>query len=79
LEYTYSPNWFIAVVDQYNFGNEIQEKQIHYLTGNIGYMNKGNRIMLSYGRQRAGIFCVGGVCRNVPASNGLSLSVMSSF
>ncbi len=79
LEYTYSPNWFVAVVDQYNFGNPDSRLQIHYLTGNVGFMKKGNRIMLGYGRQRAGIFCVGGVCRNVPASNGLTLSILSSF
>lgn len=79
IEYTYSPNWFVAVVDQYNFGNKIDEKRIHYLTLNMGYMRKGNRIMVGYGRQRAGIFCVGGVCRNVPASNGLTISILSSF
>jgi hypothetical protein len=79
IEYTYSPNWFIAVIDQYNYGNEDSKQRIHYLSGNMGYMHKGNRIMIGYGRQREGIFCVGGVCRNVPASNGLTLSVMSSF
>ncbi|MFZ4613873.1 MAG: DUF6029 family protein [Bacteroidia bacterium] len=25
------------------------------------------------------MFCVGGVCRQVPASNGLSVSITSSF
>lgn len=79
IEYTYSPHWFVAVVDQYNFGNPNELKKIHYITGNVGYTHKGNRIMMGYGRQRAGIFCVGGVCRNVPASNGLTISVMSSF
>lgn len=79
IEYTYSPNWFVAVVDQYNFGNQIEDKRIHYLTLNAGFMRKGNRIMVGYGRQRAGIFCVGGVCRNVPASNGLTISILSSF
>jgi hypothetical protein len=34
---------------------------------------------MSYGKQRAGIFCVGGVCRNVPASNGFAISITSSF
>ena len=79
IEYTYSPSWFVAVMDQYNYGNKIPEKQIHYVTGSVGYMKKANRFTLSYGRQRAGIFCVGGVCRNVPASNGLTFSITSSF
>lgn len=79
LEYTYSPNWFVALIDQYNYGNNNAAQRIHYLNASAGYTLKGNRIMLSYGKQRAGIFCVGGVCRNVPASNGLYLSVLSSF
>ncbi|MFM2284630.1 MAG: hypothetical protein RLZZ543_127 [Bacteroidota bacterium] len=79
IEYTFAPNWFVAVLDQYNYGNPDPIKQIHYITGNTGYTKNGNRIMLQYGRQRAGIFCVGGVCRNVPASNGFSISITSSF
>lgn len=51
----------------------------NYYNFSAGYNNGGNRISLSYGRQRAGIFCVGGVCRVVPASSGLFLSVTSSF
>ncbi len=79
IEYTFAPNWFVAVIDQYNYGNPDSDKQIHYITGNTGFNKNGNRIMLQYGRQRAGIFCVGGVCRNVPASNGFSISITSSF
>ena len=79
IEYTFAPNWFVAVIDQYNYGNSDSTKQIHYITGNTGFNKNGNRIMLQYGRQRAGIFCVGGVCRNVPASNGFSISIISSF
>lgn len=79
LEYTINENWFIAVGDQYNYGNEYVKKRSHYYLGNIGYAKNANRITLSYGKQREGIFCVGGVCRNVPASNGVSLSITSSF
>jgi hypothetical protein len=52
---------------------------IHYglITG--GYTSGPHRISVSYGKQRAGIFCVGGVCRNVPASNGFAISITSSF
>jgi hypothetical protein len=79
LEYTIAPNWFFAVIDQYNYGNPQPEKRLHYLTGSLGFTQKANRIMLTVGRQREGIFCVGGVCRNVPASNGVTLSITSSF
>ena len=79
FEYTYSPHWFFALLDQYNYGNSETDARVHYYNASFGYIDGGNRISLSYGRQRAGIFCVGGVCRVVPASNGLFLSVTSSF
>lgn len=79
LEYSFAPHWFVAVMDQYNYGNKKPEKRVHYYNASLGYSNKANRIMIGYGRQRAGIFCVGGVCRNVPAANGVTLSVTSSF
>lgn len=78
-EYTFSPHWFVAVLDQYNFANTDPNLRIHYLYGSVGYIKGASRFTLSYGRQREGIFCVGGVCRNVPASNGFTLSVTSSF
>jgi hypothetical protein len=79
VEYTPSSNWFLAIQDQYNYGNDVAKDRIHYITGSVGYIKHANRFTLSYGRQRAGIFCVGGVCRNVPASNGITLSITSSF
>ncbi|MDG1477764.1 MAG: DUF6029 family protein [Vicingaceae bacterium] len=79
IEYTYSPHWFIAVMDQYNYGNKKSNERIHYYFASAGYSKGTNRIQLGYGRQRAGIFCVGGVCRNVPAASGLTLSITSSF
>ncbi len=79
IEYSYAPHWFIAVMDQYNYGNLIPEERIHYYFGSAGYIKGTNRIQLGYGRQREGLFCVGGVCRNVPAASGLTLSITSSF
>lgn len=78
-EYTISPNWFFSVSDQYNYGNPDSKKRIHYLYTSFGYVHDANRIQLSYGKQREGILCVGGVCRNVPAMNGFTLSITSSF
>lgn len=76
-EFTFSPHWFLAAMDQYNYGNK--EDKVHYPIGSLGYIRGGSRFSLSYGRQRAGIFCVGGVCRVVPAANGLTLSITSTF
>lgn len=78
-EFTFSPHWFLAVMDQYNYGNEVEDDRIHYPIGSIGYIRGGSRFTFSYGRQRAGIFCVGGVCRVVPAANGLTASITTTF
>ena len=79
VEYSIAPKWFFSISNQYNYGNEDKSKQIHYYTGAIVYAKGGNRIQLGYGKQRQGIMCVGGVCRNVPASNGFILAISSSF
>ncbi|MBL7933286.1 MAG: hypothetical protein JNL60_15375 [Bacteroidia bacterium] len=79
LEWTPTTNWFVAVLDQYNYGNPIETLKLHYLLVSAGYTKGPHRISLSYGKQRQGIFCVGGVCRVVPASNGLAISITSSF
>jgi hypothetical protein len=79
IEWWPNSKWFIAIFDQYNYGNPDPKLQIHYYLGSVGYNEGPHRISLSYGKQSAGIFCVGGVCRVVPASNGLTLSITSSF
>lgn len=79
IEYNISPHWFFAVLDQYNYGNPQESQQLHYLIGSAGYTFNASRIMMTYGRQKEGIFCVGGVCRPVPATNGLTVTFTSSF
>ncbi len=79
LEYTSSPHWFLAVSDQYNYGNPEESHRVHYFIVSGGYTKGANRIQINYGKQREGITCVGGVCRTVPASNGFSLTVSSTF
>lgn len=78
-EYTWSPHWFVSVIDQYNFGNSDEAKRVHYLYGAAGYINGPHRLSIGYGKRREGIFCVGGVCRAVPASNGFEVTLTSSF
>ncbi len=73
------PHFFFTVMDSWNYGNEIQDERFHYYTVGMGYINGGSRVQLSYGKQRQGVMCVGGVCRTVPASNGLMLSISSTF
>lgn len=79
VEYAIAPKWFFSIADQHNFGNSVKEKRIHYYSIATAYSIGSTRIALNYGRQMEGIFCVGGVCRFVPASNGLTLTITSSF
>ena len=90
VELTFSPHWFVAAMDQYNYVTfeetflqdgkfEVEPRRLHYPIGSVGYIRGGNRFQVNYGRQRAGIFCVGGVCRQVPAANGLAISITSTF
>ena len=78
-EYTISPNWFFTIQDMYNYGNYYEEKQLHYVNTSIGFLKGANRFEIGYGKKRAGIFCVGGVCKEVPSSNGFNLNISSSF
>lgn len=77
-EYTVSPHWFFSAVTQYNYGNAKGDKY-NFPVASVGFIRNSSRITVNYGRQRAGVFCVGGICRVVPASNGLSVSITSSF
>jgi hypothetical protein len=79
LEYNIAPKWFFSVMDQYNYGNPAEDMQLHYFTVAAAFVQGPHRISLSYGRQREGLLCVGGVCRQVPASNGFTLNISTSF
>ncbi len=78
-ELTLNSNWFISVFDEYNYGNDWDDKQIHYVKGAVAYVHETTRVSVEYGKQRGGVLCVGGVCRTVPAANGFYLSLTSSF
>ncbi len=62
-----------------NYGNDTKsERKLYYYVG-AAYRVNSTRVGLSYGRQRGGLVCVGGVCRFVPESTGLGLTVSTSF
>ncbi len=79
LEYTFKNQFFINLSDQWNYGNPDSDMKLHYYNIALGYNYGSSRIQLSYGRQKEGILCVGGVCRAVPASNGFMISLTSTF
>lgn len=79
LEYSFSPSWFISIGDDWNYGNPDPAHKTHYYNISCAYVWNTTRIALNFGKTKEGILCVGGVCRAVPASFGLGLSVTTSF
>jgi len=79
FEFSIAPKWFFMLGDSYNYGNPDSDRRLHYYNAGFGYNKNSSRIAITYGKQREGIVCVGGVCRNVPASNGLLVTITSNF
>ena len=79
LEYTVTPHWFFSVLDRWNYGNPVEQKQVHYYNVSASYVHDATKVTIGFGKQYEGILCVGGVCRLVPASYGLNLQVVTSF
>jgi len=79
VEYSISPDWYFSMVFQSNYGNPVEADRINYPIAIIGKIWGATRLQVAYGRQNEGLFCVGGVCRFVPASNGLTVSFSHSF
>ena len=74
-EVNFAPNWSIFASDMYNHG----KTNIHYYNAGVSYTKSRTRVQLSYGRNRAGVVCSGGVCRNIPAYTGANLMITTSF
>lgn len=75
VEYNFTSAWFLSVSDQYAYKDGIG----NYYNVSVGYNHGATRLQLGYGKQREGLLCIGGVCRMVPASNGLTFSLTTSF
>lgn len=76
VEYNFNPAFSLYTANSFNYGGE--GELIYYNFG--GSYTKGNtRLGANYGRQRGGLICVGGVCRFVPANNGLSVNLAVNF
>lgn len=75
VEYNFTSAWFISLSDQYPYKDGVG----NYYNISVGYTKGASRMQIGYGKQREGIICIGGVCRNVPASNGLTFSLTTSF
>ena len=75
IEYNFTSKFFVSLSDQWCYKDGIG----NYYNVSLGYTHKATRIQVGYGKQREGIICIGGVCRQVPAANGLTFSLSTSF
>lgn len=75
VEWNIGTHWFVSASDQYAYNDGIG----NYYNLSVGYTHGATRLQLGYGKQREGLLCIGGVCRQVPASNGLTFSLTTSF
>ncbi len=88
IEYNHNANWSMYITDMYNYGYDPNAEQIsggvdpfriNFYNFGGSYKKGRSRIALNYGRQRGGLVCAGGVCRYVPQSTGVSLSLSTTF
>lgn len=79
VELNLNDKYSFYVWDIMNYGNDDAKKRIHYYNVGGAYRIGATRIALNYGRQRGGLVCVGGVCRFVPESTGVSMQISTAF
>ncbi len=79
VEFALNSNWSVYASDMYNYGNDDKEERIHYYNVGASFTKGTTRVAASYGRQRGGLLCVGGVCRMVSEASGLTIGITTSF
>lgn len=70
IECSVLPHFIFSISDQWNIGGTNR----HYYMISATGMFDNHRLQLSYGCTRRGINCSGGVCRMMPATEGVYLS-----
>ena len=75
VEFNFAPHWSVFFSDMYN----IDKTKINYYNGGLSFTHNRTRVQVSYGRNRAGYVCSGGVCRYQPAYTGVNLMLTTSF
>ena len=79
VEFNLNSKFSVFVSDMYNYGNDNPDLRNHYYNMGGSFRKNATRIALNYGRQRGGLICIGGVCRFVPESSGISISLNTTF
>lgn len=78
LEYNLNYNFSVYHSSIKNYQNKIDKKPSFYSSG-ISYSKNALKIIASYGKQRGGLICYGGICRYVPEFKGFSISLNTLF
>ena len=78
IEYNFNYNFSAYFNSIINYENEIESNPTYSNIG-VSYSKNASKLMVSYGKQRGGLMCYGGVCRYVPEFKGLSFSIITSF
>ena len=75
LELSSTAGWSVHVQDMYNHGSS----KDHYYEVGLSWTRAAFKADLSYGHQRAGLVCSGGVCRWQPEYKGAMLRLTYQF
>lgn len=81
LEYFMNSNFGVYFNDSYNYeeSSVVEDSKIHFFNVGGSYTKGATRVALNYGRQRGGLICVGGVCREVQPNTGVTVNFTTSF
>ena len=78
LEYNFNYNVSLYYSYINNYGNKVDGKP-NYYSGGVSYSKNSTRLSTSFGKQRGGLICYGGICRYVPEFKGISFSISTTF
>ncbi len=78
VEYNFNYNVSAYFNNIVNYENDVAGKP-DYPNFGVSISKNANKFLLSYGKQRGGLICYGGVCRYVPEFKGLSFSMNTYF
>ena len=79
IEYNINSRFSVYANDIYNKGSDTNTEKTHFFNLGGSYTKGATRLGINYGRQRAGLLCVGGVCRFVAEATGLTANLTMSF
>ena len=77
LELGIAPHWMVFGSDLYNY--RTVGEPVHYYSVGGSFVWQSLRASLTYGRNRAGTQCSGGVCRYVPEYSGMNMLLTFTF